>query len=502
MIATAGYAFTDSAIMMSRSWNSEEYSHGWLLPLLATVLAHNRLTETRPEIRPSWLGVAIVVAAVCLQVVGELSALYVITQYALLLAILGILVTLLGPRAVLVIAAPLAILIFAVPLPQFFYQTLSAKLQLVSTDIGVAVLRAFDMSVFQQGNIIDLGVYQIQVVEACSGLRYLFPLMSLSYLVAYLMEDAWWKRIVLFVSAAPLAIVMNSLRIAAIGFTVDIWGTAAAEGLLHDFEGWTVFLACVVVLMAEAWLLLKIPPQGRLRMERFALGRGQAFANPPRVGAPTVASLTALAVAAAVVGSGYLAERPERVPYREHLAAFPTQLGKWQGVRQAIEPEILNWLKLSDYVNIDYFAGPMDERPINLYVAYYASQRKGASAHSPQACIPGDGWRITDLRREKLETVRKPDGTPLEVNRVVVERAGIRQLVYYWFVQRDRYLTSEYAVKWFLFWDSLTRNRSDGSLVRVVAPVEEGRDPAAAEREAEQLLATAVEKLGPYLGAR
>ena len=501
MIAAAGYAFSDSAVAMSKAWNSEEYSHGWLLPVLAAMLAHNRLTETRPEVRPSWIGVGIVVAAVALQIVGVLSALPFVTQYALLLAIVGILVTLIGPRTVLVIAAPLVILVFAVPLPFFLYQTLSTKLQLISTDIGVAVLSAFGMSVFQQGNIIDLGVYQIQVVEACSGLRYLFPLMSLSYLVAYLMEDAWWKRIVLFVSAAPLAIVMNSLRIAAIGFTVDIWGTAAAEGLLHDFEGWSVFLACVVVLMAEAWLLLKIPPRGRLRMERFALGRGRAFANTPRLGAPTVVSLAALCVAATLVGSGYLIERPERIPYRESLASFPSHIGSWRGSRQALDTETLNFLKPTDYLLADYYPENQNEKPINLYVIYHASQRTGG-AHSPQSCIPADGWRITDLRRETLVTVRRPNGMPLPVNRVIIERGESRQLVYYWFVQRDRYLTSEYAVKWYLFWDSLTRRRTDGALVRVVVPFPYGADLASTEKRTSEFLAKVANELDIYLGAR
>ena len=107
---------------------------------------------------------------------------------------------------------------------------------------------------------------------------------------------------------------------------------------------------------------------------------------------------------------------------------------------------------------------------VNLYVAYYESQRKGRAAHSPRACIPGGGWEIVDLSTRTVDTGQSPAGV-IRVNRVEIRRAAHRQLVYYWFAQRGRVITSEYAVKAYLLWDALWNQRTDGALIRVTAAV-------------------------------
>jgi EpsI family protein len=126
-------------------------------------------------------------------------------------------------------------------------------------------------------------------------------------------------------------------------------------------------------------------------------------------------------------------------------------------------------LKFQDYILADYRKAD-DSTPVNFYVAWYDSQRKGRSAHSPKTCIPGGGWEISDFDQKELTEVNI-EGQPLRVNRAVIEYGNQKQLVYYWFQQRGRVLTNEYFVKWYLFWDSLTRNRSDGALVRLTTPI-------------------------------
>ena len=109
---------------------------------------------------------------------------------------------------------------------------------------------------------------------------------------------------------------------------------------------------------------------------------------------------------------------------------------------------------------------------MQFYAAYYKEQRtKGNAAHSPRSCIPGGGWEITSLKRQTIDVEGRAE--PLEVNRLQIEKGRSKQLVYYYFKQRDRELASEYEVKWYLFWDALTRNRSDGALVRFVTGVDQ-----------------------------
>ena len=153
---------------------------------------------------------------------------------------------------------PIIFLLFAIPLPYFIDAMLSFRLQLISSQLGTSFIRLLQIPVFLEGNVIDLGIYKLQVVEACSGLRYLYPLMSLGFLAAYLFQAPLWQRALVFLSTIPITIVMNSLRIGIVGVLVNYWGPQDADGFLHMFEGWIIFIACAGVLVAEMSLLARL----------------------------------------------------------------------------------------------------------------------------------------------------------------------------------------------------------------------------------------------------
>jgi exosortase len=179
-------------------------------------------------------------------------------QYAYIVTLYGLVLSFTGTRAFRVLAVPMLILAFMIPLPQFVLYNLSAKLQLLSSGLGVWFMRLFGISVFVEGNVIDLGGYKLQVAEACDGLRYLFPLMTLGFLMAYFYKGALWKRAVLFLSSVPITLVMNSWRIGTIGLMVEHWGIGMAEGFLHEFQGWMVFMLSAALLFGEMALLNRV----------------------------------------------------------------------------------------------------------------------------------------------------------------------------------------------------------------------------------------------------
>jgi EpsI family protein len=163
-------------------------------------------------------------------------------------------------------------------------------------------------------------------------------------------------------------------------------------------------------------------------------------------------------------------DRPQIVPSRPAFSEFPDHIGAWTGSAEVLEQVYLDALHLDDYLLMTYSA--THGAPVNFYVAYYKSQRDGMSVHSPRLCLPAGGWKIDSFERYTI-----PGSTPSRswpVNRVIIEHDGYKQLVYYWFRERDRRLTNEYVVRWYLFWDALTRNRTDGALVRLVAPIPKG----------------------------
>lgn len=494
-------AFYSGVAYMARAWESPEYSHGYLIPLITLYLIwQKRERLAQVPFHTSWPGVAMVLVGVLLGFLGELSSLYTIIQYGFLLAIWGSVLAVIGREAFREVWVPLLFLFFMIPLPNFIYNNLSAELQLISSQLGVAVIRAFDISVYLQGNVIDLGTYQLQVVDACAGLRYLFPLMSLSFLCAYLFRAPMWQRVVLFLSSIPITILMNSFRIGVIGVLVENWGSDMAEGFLHDFEGWVVFMACFAVLLGEIWLFTFFGKPRRGMREAFgfdALSAAPVLRADRRMRAMPVSAVAAGSLLlVGLAGAAVLDERQELLPSRHDFYEFPMVMAEWQGRVEHMAQKYIDALKFDDYVMANY--GNNNHDLVNFYVAYYGSQRKGQSAHSPRSCIPGDGWVIKSLEQRIVNGVAI-GGVALRVNRVLIEKGDSRQLVYYWFQQRGRVITNEYLVKWYLFWDSLTRNRSDGALVRLTTTFDAVEGTAQADARLQRFAADVAGELGKYV---
>jgi EpsI family protein len=257
-------------------------------------------------------------------------------------------------------------------------------------------------------------------------------------------------------------------------------------------------MACVGVLMIEIWIFARMQKQPFLQI--FGLDipevpQLQALASRLRPNRQLVTATAVIAVAALL---SLTVSRPAPLaPERQSLSTFPLSFGEWQGRDQAMESIYTDALQVSDYLLAE-FSMPEQPAPIGVWIAWYDSQVQGASVHSPQACLPGGGWQI-----EKFETVEIPgamaDGGPLPVNRVEIGLGEQRQLVYYWFAQRGRVLTNEFLVKWYIFWDGLTRNRTDGALVRMTTFVTSPADLPAAEARLQAFVRDAQPKLAYYL---
>jgi exosortase D (VPLPA-CTERM-specific) len=481
-------------------WNVQpEYSHGILIPWISLFLIwRQRDALARTQFVGSWTGLAVMIGGVLLWFLAELSTIYVVGQYSFLVELCGVVLALGGAALMRILAMPIGMLLLMIPLPAFFYGPLSLKLQLLSSALGVAVIRLFGISVYLEGNVIDLGSMQLQVVEACNGLRYLFPLMTLAFLVAYFFKVPLWKRVLLVVASIPTAVLMNSLRIGLIGVTVEYWGRRAAEGLLHDFEGWVVFMSSGAVLLGFAAVLVRIGNRGARLRDALTLDFGP---SPPKDAVSQPRSLPISFVATTVcatlvaVGSFMMPDRVEIHPHRATFAEFPAGLGAWEASRSAVAPEYLETLKLDDYLLADFYRA--SALPVNVWIAYYDSQRSGQSTHSPKSCLPGGGWEFQSLTTREL----RPAGSPLTINRGLIRNTndGQRAIIYYWFQQRGRDVTNEYMVKWYIFQDALTRNRTDGALVRLMVPLPPSITEAEGDRQLAQFAGLLTKQLPQYV---
>ncbi len=502
LMALLAFVFWDGLVELESLWSKkEEYSHAYLLPLISIFLVWQKSDELRQlPLEGSWYGVPVVVLGVALGFAGALSS-YIIVHYSILVTLTGVVLACLGWRGLKVIWTPLLLLFFAVPLPLFLYNEVSLKLQLISSQLGVATIRLFGISVFLEGNVIDLGNYKLQVVEACNGLRYLFPLMSIAFIMACFFRGTLWQRILVFLCSIPLTIVMNSIRIGIIGVMVEHWGTDMAEGFLHDFEGWLFFMVCMVMLIGIMWLIAKIGPNKKPFQEVFGVDYplplpDEATVRARKLPATYIGVVVVLVAAAAI--TPIMERRQDVAVVRKSLNEFPVNIGSWSGKHDTIKDIYLESLNLTDYVIADY----EDDRSrrVNFYTAYYASQRAGEAIHSPQSCLPAGGWKVDQLSQFNIDGVSTDaEGSLLNVNRVQIKMGESRILVYYWFQQRGRVITNEYLVKWYLLVDGLQRSRTDGALVRLTTVINPNEEWAAGDERLTDFISDATPILKDYV---
>jgi EpsI family protein len=188
--------------------------------------------------------------------------------------------------------------------------------------------------------------------------------------------------------------------------------------------------------------------------------------------------------------------RTEVIPNRRPLSSFPAELANWPSTGIVQEQKTLEVLGPGDFMERVY-QDPAGNLPaVDLFIAYFPSQRTGDTIHSPQHCLPGSGWSPVENVRVTLSV---PGHEPFPANRYVISNGDDRRLVLYWFWAHDRGVASEYWAKYYLVRDAIRMNRSDGSLVRLVTPMYPGETPDAAEQRIFPFTAAVVPLLDDYI---
>lgn len=164
---------------------------------------------------------------------------------------------------------------------------------------------------------------------------------------------------------------------------------------------------------------------------------------------------------------------PEIIKAKKSFSTFPSQIGQWNGVEERFDDKIYQVLGVDDSFYANYRAP--GEPWINLYVGFYESQREGELIHSPKNCMPGGGWNIIETAIEPLQ-LNDPSSTEHKIIKLVLQKGPSKQISLYWYQSRGRIISSEYMQKIYLVWDAVTRNRTDGSFVRLIAPVESSEE--------------------------
>lgn len=247
---------------MVSDWNNDpNYSHGFLVPLIAGYFAWQKWPELRSlPVSPSNLGLLVVIGSLLLLIFGFAGTEYFTMRSSLVFLLAGIILFWFGWSVFKGLLLPVGFLLFMVPLPYIVYDAMAFPLKLLVAKFSVAALKLMGIAVLREGNIIMFPQTVLEVADACSGLRSLMSLLALAVAYAVFSQRSNLMRVIMVLSAVPIAIATNMFRVIATGVLAQYYGAAAAEGFFHEFAGLAVFALAMILLFLLGALLRKVGP--------------------------------------------------------------------------------------------------------------------------------------------------------------------------------------------------------------------------------------------------
>jgi exosortase len=242
--------YRDVLVKLVRDWSQDDnYSHGFLIVPIALYFAWERRDQLiAAPLKPSLIGLAVVILSVITLAAGALGAELFLTRISILGVIAGSILFVLGWTHLRILFLPVAFLLLMIPIPAIIFNQIAFPLQLLASRFGETTLWAMQIPVLREGNVITLANTQLEVAEACSGIRSLISLLTLGIVYGYFMHPSVWVRTLLALATIPVAILANGFRVAGTGIAAHYYGPEAAEGFFHTFSGWLVFLAAFAML--------------------------------------------------------------------------------------------------------------------------------------------------------------------------------------------------------------------------------------------------------------
>jgi len=244
--------------MISEWSEHSDNSHGFVVPIMAGYFALERVKKSKSvTVSSSWWGCLALFLSLGLYLLNYAGGLAFPARIAMVLSLFGLIWCTLGSETIRGLAFPVLFLLFMIPVPYSLLGMVSAPLQLVATKISANLIGACSIPVFREGNILYFVGTQLEVAEACSGIRSIMSLSMLAFAFAYMSRAGWKSRITLILSAIPIAMVANIVRIAGTGVLAHFYGDNVARGFLHQFSGIVVFSFGFIVLLGIFMLIDK-----------------------------------------------------------------------------------------------------------------------------------------------------------------------------------------------------------------------------------------------------
>ena len=250
LLGSFAFLYRDVIAKLVTDWAVDDnYSHGFLIVPIALFFVWERrarLANAKPQ--SSMIGIILILGSIATLLAGVLGSELFLTRISMLGIIAGAVLFIYGRQHLKILAFPILFLLLMIPIPAIIFNQIAFPLQLLASRFGEIVLTALGIPILREGNVMQLANTTLEVAEACSGIRSLISLLTLGIVYGYFMEPRIWARFALAFATIPVAILANGLRVAGSGVAAHYYGPEAAEGFLHAFSGWLIFLVAFLML--------------------------------------------------------------------------------------------------------------------------------------------------------------------------------------------------------------------------------------------------------------
>jgi exosortase D (VPLPA-CTERM-specific) len=488
-------------------WTDENYSHGLLVPFVIGYIVWLEFDKLKNASQNSsvWLGFSGILSAILLLLAGTLGAELFTQRISFVVMIAAIIVCFFGFRLIQLLVVPFALLLLAIPIPQIIFNKIAFPLQIFASQMAIWGIRVFGVPSVRNGNVIEIlprGAMQtisLEVVEACSGIRSLMTLVTLALVLAYFTREKsaegkpfyqnfnFYQAVILMLSAVPIAILTNAARVTSTGILTYYYGKSMVDGFVHELSGWLVYVVALILLAIVNFIIKRFH---RISDSKFQISNSED--RKPKTKSPIFVPILATLLLASLF-INWFENRGEALVTRQNLNLVSNNLGDWKqrGGDIKFSPQTESVLRASDYVMREY---EKNNTVANLYIGYYASQRGGATYHSPQNCLPGAGW---EMNQPQLVEITTKNGKSFNANKFFIENGTKREIMVYWYAGRGRANASEYTDKFFTIIDSVTKQRSDGAMIRILIPA--GNDENLATQAALDLSSQIADSISAFV---
>jgi exosortase D (VPLPA-CTERM-specific) len=468
---------------MVKIWyTDEDYSYGFLIPLVSAYIIWDKRKDLHTiSTRTAWTVLPLLLLFVLVSIYGILGSSGNVSMPSLPILIILFTAFCFGIAAAKKMILPLGFLAFMVPVPAIIERTLGIFLKAAGSKMGGWLIGLFNISVHVAGNVIDIGVTQLQVVDACSGMRYLSALLALGVVYAYFFERVIWKRIACVILTIPIAVIMNGVRIGATGILAHTYGSKVAEGFFHGFSGYVFFVVAFACLFVVGRVLALFPPKGKAINDTVsAIQKNGDTRHDSSSGNTWKGFLVSVALLVIV---GILSLNTGTLPpvkIQGGIQAFPAQIAEWTGNSQIVDQEIVIKSGAEESFSGNY--KDSNGKLVSLYIGYRSTAFLANENffHSPTVCLPSSGMQTVE------ETTRVIDNFPyfgkLKVTKMVMKHMGDTSLVYFWFQTKDKATHDKNINRFHLAMHAIRRDNTHDLFIRPITPIYPGESVEDAEK--------------------